>query len=256
MSDQRSARHTTATHPFETDPRLHRLLILADGVFAISLTLLAVQLALPEATKDLRGVALLPALLGSWPKVLGYANSFTIIAIFWQAHHRLFLGVRRFDGVLLWLVFFQLGCIAFVPFPTAVVGEHVGNPVAQEFYYATLLVNGLVWVLLRWYATTSHRLVDRNLSSRTLRRYLRLSLVAPVVSLVVMALIPLGVGRLINPLLLGYLLALFYIALAVADAWEHRRERTEAVEGARVEGAAAKGQRASDKGASSRHFGE
>ena len=246
MSEQDSARPTATTPPFETDPRLHRLLILADGVFAISLTLLAVQLALPEATKDLRGVALLPALLGSWPKVLGYANSFTIIAIFWQAHHRLFLGVRRFDGVLLWLVFLQLGCIAFVPFPTAVVGEHVGNPVAQEFYYATLLVNGLVWVLLRWYATAGYRLVDRELNSSDLRRYMRLSLATPVVFLVVMVSIPLGVGRLINPLLLGYLLALGYIALAAADAWEQVRERSERVEGAVPDGTAAKGQRANN----------
>ena len=250
MSEQDdSARPTTATSPFETDPRLHRLLILADGVFAISLTLLAVQLALPEATKDLRGVALLPALLGSWPKVLGYANSFTIIAIFWQAHHRLFLGVRRFDGILMWLVFFQLGCIAFVPFPTAVVGEHVGNPVAQEFYYATLLVNGLVWVLLRWYATAGYRLVDRELNSSDLRRYMRLSLAAPVVFLVVMVAIPLGVGRLINPLLLGYLLALGYIALAAADTWKQMRERSERAEGALPEGTPAKEQRAHDEDA-------
>ena len=256
VSEQDSARGTSVTHPFETDPRLHRLLILSDGVFAIALTLLAVQLALPEATKDVRGAALLPALLGAWPKVLGYLTSFTVIAIFWQAHHRLFLQVRRYDGILMWLVFLQLGCIAFIPFPTAVVGEHVGNPVAQEFYYATLLVSGLVWVLLRWYATAGHRLVDRGLSSRDLRGYLRLSLVAPVVLLVVMALIPLGIGRLINPLLLGYLLELVYIALAVADAWEHRGGRTEALEGARVEGVAAKGRGANEKDASSRHSSE
>ena len=257
MSEQEdSARGTSATHPFETDPRLHRLLILSDGVFAIALTLLAVQLALPEATKDVRGAALLPALLGAWPKVLGYLTSFTVIAIFWQAHQRLFLQVRRYDGILLWLVFLQLGSIAFIPFPTAVVGEHVGNPVAQEFYYATLLVSGLVWVLLRWYATAGHRLVDRGLSSRDLRGYLRLSLVAPVVLLVVMALIPLGIGRLINPLLLGYLLELVYIALAVAEEWEHRGGRTEALEGARVEGVAAKGRGANEKDASSRHSSE
>ena len=247
MSEQDSARPTTATLPFETDPRLHRLLILADGVFAISLTLLAVQLALPEGSQDLRGEALLPALLATWPRVLAYANSFAVIAIFWQAHHRLFLQVRRFDGILLWLVFLQLGCIGFIPFPTAVIGEHGTNPVAQQFYFGTLLVSSLAWVLLRWYATAGHRLVGEDLSSRDLRRYLRLSLLAPVIFLVVMALIPLGVGRLINPLLLGYLLALVYIALAVTDTWEQRRERTEAAEGARVEGAAAKEQRASDE---------
>src|ERR671939_1894780 len=159
----------TVNTPFpERDSRLDRLLALADGVFAISLTLLAIELALPEAAADLHGQALLSALLGMWPKLLSYVTSFTMIAVFWQAHHRLFLQVRRYDGILLWLVFLQLGCIAFFPFPTAVVGEHVGNPVAQEFYYATLLVNGLVWALVRWYATAGHRLGARNLSSRDL----------------------------------------------------------------------------------------
>jgi uncharacterized membrane protein len=248
---EHDARTTAAAPASERDPRLERLLAVADGVYAIALTLLAVELALPASAADLRGDALLPALLESWPKVLGYANSFTAIAIFWQAHHRLFLQVRRFDGTLLWLVFLQLGCVAFIPFPTAVIGEHVGNPVAQEFYFGTLLVNGLAWVLLRWYATAGHRLVSPDLSSRDLRLYLRLSLAAPVVFLVLMALIVLGAGRLINPLLLGYLLALGYIAFAGANTWEQRREGSEAAEGARSEGAPAKEQRANDEDANS-----
>jgi uncharacterized membrane protein len=128
MTDQDSARGTIITSPSGTHPRLDRLLILSDSVYAIALTLLAIELALPESTRDLRGDALLPALLESWPKVLSYASSFTVIAIFWQAHHRLFLEVQRFDGILLWLVFLQLGCIGFIRFPTGVIGEHVGNP--------------------------------------------------------------------------------------------------------------------------------
>jgi uncharacterized membrane protein len=252
LTDQDSAQGTTATSSSGTDPRLHRLLFLSDGVYAIALTLLAIELALPESTRDLRGVALLPALLESWPKVLDYANSFTAIAIFWQAHHRLFLEVQRFDGILLWLVFLQLGCIAFILFPTAVIGEHVDNPVAQEFYFGTLLVNGLVWVLLRWYATAGHRLVSPDESSRDLRLYLLRSLAAPVVFLMLMALVALGLNRLINPLVLAYLLALGYIALAGRlNTWEQRREVSEAAEGARPEDAPAKEQRANDEDANS-----
>ena len=63
---------------------------------------------------------------------------------------------------------------------------------AQEFYFGTLLVNGLVWVLFRWYATANHRLVSPDESSRDLRLYLRVSLVAPVVFLILMALVALG----------------------------------------------------------------
>jgi uncharacterized membrane protein len=170
--------------------------------------------------------------------VLAYINSFTVIAIFWQAHHRLFLQVQRFDGILLWLVFLQLGCIGFIPFPTAVIGAHVSNPVAQQFYLGTLLVTGLAWVLLRWYATAGHRLVSPDLSSRDLRFYLRNSVAAPVVFITLMALTALGVGRLINPLLVTYFLALVYIALSGHRyTWEERREVFEAVEGASPESA-------------------
>jgi uncharacterized membrane protein len=168
--------------------------------------------------------------------VLAYLNSFTVIAIFWQAHHRLFLQVRRFDGILLWLVFLQLGCIGFVPFPTVVIGERGTNSVAQQFYFGSLLVAGLAWVLLRWYATAGHRLASPDLSSRDLQLYLRNSLAAPVVFITLMALTALGVGRLINPLLVTYFLALCYIALSSRRyTWEQRREVFEAVEGANPE---------------------
>src|ERR671933_1264703 len=213
----------TVNTPFpERDSRLDRLLALADGVFAISLTLLAIELALPEAAADLHGQALLSALLGVWPKLLSYVTSFTMIAVFWQAHHRLFLQVRRFDGVLLWLVFLQLLSIAFLPFPTAVVGEHVGDPVAEEFYFGTLLLISLDWSALRWYATAGHRLVSLELSPHDLRRYLRISLVAPVTFLILMVLIPMGLGQLIEPLLLGYLIALFYVVFSIHD-WRPSR---------------------------------
>jgi hypothetical protein len=79
-----------------------------------------------------------------------------------------------------------------------------------------------------------------NITAYRYRRYLRLSLAAPLIFVVVMVAITLGVGRLIKPLLLGYLLALGYIALAAADTWEQRRERSERAEGALPEGTLAK----------------
>ena len=62
------------------DSRLERLLFLSDGVYAIALTLLAVELVLPESAVDLHGRDLLESLLGSWPKVLAFLTSFTITA--------------------------------------------------------------------------------------------------------------------------------------------------------------------------------
>jgi uncharacterized membrane protein len=133
----------------ERDPRLDRLFALTDGVHAIALTLLAIELAFPESSEHLHGEALLESILGTWPKVLSFLTSFTLIAIFWHGNHRAFHYLRRFDGRrLAYLMLLQLLCIAFIPFPTAVVGEHVSDPVAQEFYFSAILVTGLATMAL------------------------------------------------------------------------------------------------------------
>jgi uncharacterized membrane protein len=130
----------------------------------------------------------------------------------------------------------QLRCLAFIPFPTTVIGQHVGNPVAQQFYFGTLFVNGVVGVVLRWYATAGHRLVSPSLRSQDLRLHLRLSLAAPMVFLLMMILIATGVGRLINPLImLGYLVALGYIVFAGHDPGTQRQERSETLGAAGLE---------------------
>jgi len=204
----------------ELDLRLHRLLFVADGVYAIAVTLLAVELVLPEAAADLHGRDLLGSLLESWPRVLAFLTSFVFIANFWVGHNMLFYQVRRFDGGLMWLALLQLLCIAFLPFPTSVVGEHISDPVAQQFYLASLLVTGLVMWALWWYMSSGRRLVDPDLSPREIRRHHLLSSGAPLSTLALMVLVGLGVGRLINPLLLAYLVALGYVVLGVFEGRE------------------------------------
>ena len=201
----------------EQDPRLHRLLFLSDGVYAIALTLLAVELVLPETAADLHGGALLDSLLESWPKVLAFLTSFTVIANFWVGHNVFFQHVRRFDGGLMWLALLQLLCVAFIPFPTSVIGGHISDPVAQQFYFATLLFAGLVMAALWWYMNSGRRLVDPDLSPRFVRRTHIISAVLPITLLILMAIVASGVGRLINPLLLFALATLCFIALGVLE---------------------------------------
>jgi uncharacterized membrane protein len=210
----------------QRDPRLDRLFALIDGVYAIALTLLAVELVLPQASEHLHGETLLQSILASWPKMLGFLTSFTIIALFWHGHHRAFHYLRRFDGRLDWLTFVQLLSIVFIPFPTAILGEHVSDPVAQEFYFGTILVSGLVTMALWWYVSSEHRLVDVELSSEVIRRFHLTLLTGPVAfSMLMMVLIGVGIGRLINPLVLGYLLMVGYILLGVFERWEPRSEQ-------------------------------
>ncbi len=119
----------------------------------------------------------------------------------------------------------QLLCIAFIPFPTAVVGEHVSDPVAQQFYFGAILVTGLATLALWWYVSSEPRLVDPELNPRVIRRFHLNTLAGPVAfSILMMVLITVGIGRLINPLMLGYLSMLGYILLGVFERWEPRLE--------------------------------
>jgi uncharacterized membrane protein len=201
----------------ELDPRLHRLIVLADGIYAIAMTLLAIDLFLPEATSQLGGQELFTSLVDRWPEVLGFVTSFTFIANFWVGHMMLFHVVRRFDGALMWLALLQMMCIAFMPFPTSVVSKHTSDRVANLFYFGTVFVTGLVMELLWVYMTGHHRLVDRSLSREMIRRVHVISLSVPAAVLVLMALIALGIGQIVTPLILGYFVAFAYVVLGIKE---------------------------------------
>jgi uncharacterized membrane protein len=210
----------------ERDSRLERLIFLSDGVYAIALTLLAIELVLPEsADRDL-----LKSLLESWPKVLAFITSFTVIANFWVGHNVLFQHVRRFDGGLMWLALLQLLCVAFIPFPTSVIGGHISDPVAQQFYFATLLVTGLVMEALWWYMTSRRRLLKPDMSPQFVRRTHLISAILPVTILILMALVAVGIGHLINPLLLFAFATLCFIVLGILE-WREEDEEPEDAEG-------------------------
>lgn len=186
-------------------------------MYAIALTLLAVDLILPESTADRHGGELLISLLENWPQLLAFLTSFTVIANFWVGHLVLFQHVRRFDGGLMWLALLQLLCIAFIPFPTSVIGEHVGDPVAQQLYFGTLFVTGLVMVALWRYMNSGRPLVHPALSPEFVRRTTMISLTIPATFLTFMVLVALGIGRIINPLVLSYMVALLFIALGILE---------------------------------------
>lgn len=131
---------------------LERLIFFSDAVFAIAITLLALDIRLPENLPHTASDSELLAALGSLgPKYFGYVVSFVVIGVFWIGHHRLFRYVGRYNSVLLLLNLLLLLFIAFIPFPTALVGTY-GNRVALIVYALTLAATGLTATALRWYA--------------------------------------------------------------------------------------------------------
>ncbi|MDQ0942481.1 TMEM175 family protein [Streptomyces sp. V1I1] len=98
-----------------------RLLALSDGVFAIAMTLLALDLTLP-AGLDPAGFE--HALGDVMPNVWAYALSFLVIAAFWRGHHQIFRYVREVDGTVIRLGLLSLGLVALMPFPTTLLAEY------------------------------------------------------------------------------------------------------------------------------------
>jgi len=148
---------------------LERLIFFSDAVFAIAITLLALDLRLPGGGESPSNAQLLAQLLGLWPKYLAYLVSFLAIGTFWLGHHRRFRFIRRYDRGLLTLNILFLMVIAFVPFPTSVISES-GNRTATIFYALTMILGGLMLAALWWHASWHNRLTDPGLDARQARR--------------------------------------------------------------------------------------
>jgi uncharacterized membrane protein len=98
----------------------------SDGVMAIAITLLVLDLKLPTTTDVSKG-GLLDALLVRWPTYAAYLAAFLTIGIIWLNHHTLIAKIGRFDARLHWLNLVLLLGVATLPFPTSLVAEYVGN---------------------------------------------------------------------------------------------------------------------------------
>lgn len=175
-------RRQRSTAVFDDEIGLERLVLFSDAVFAIAITLLALEIRLPVEATNLTDRQLFTDLLAIWPKYLSFVISFLVIGNFWIAHHRRFALIKRYDRRLLLLNLLVLMAIAFIPFPTSVISEN-GNRTATIFYALTITVTGLLSALLWWYAAWENRLVDLSVDKREARRNLLSILTTPAVFL-------------------------------------------------------------------------
>lgn len=162
---------------------LERIIFFSDAVFAIAITLLALELRVPDLPMD-QAAAQLPTLFVEMtPKFLSYVLSFLIIGSYWITHHRDFQIIQHYDRRLIWINLLLLMFVAFLPFPTAMLGNYPATQFTVTFYAASLAALGFVNALLWWYASRNHRLVDPALESQRITLITRRSLIAPFVFL-------------------------------------------------------------------------
>jgi uncharacterized membrane protein len=141
-----------------------RLETFSDGVLAIAATLLVISV-----TVDARGGALGHALGHSWPKYAAYGVSFVTIGIWWVNHHAFLEMLGRSDRRFLFANIAFLGCIAFLPFPTGLVAEHLrdGGVRAAALAYGLTMTAAAVCFAGSWlYASKGRRLIRDSVEQR------------------------------------------------------------------------------------------
>ncbi|MCC7009731.1 MAG: DUF1211 domain-containing protein [Acidobacteria bacterium] len=120
-----------------------RIEAFSDGVFAIAITLLILDIRVPRppadeaAAFDLGG-----ALLHLWPSLLAFVMSFAIVLVMWVNHHRIFTVVRRSDDAFLFWNGLLLMAVTFVPFPTALLAEYMGEGTHEQLRLAAIVYSG------------------------------------------------------------------------------------------------------------------
>ncbi len=129
------ARARVAKHREQNEVEFSRIVAFSDGVFAIAITLLVLQLEVPEGV---RHHDLTQALLEQWQDVFAYGLSFAVIGRFWVVHHRFFGDVTGFDEQMIRLNLFYLAWVVLIPFSSAVLGDHGGDEAAVILYSINL----------------------------------------------------------------------------------------------------------------------
>ena len=133
----------------EHESEFARIVAFTDGVLAIAITLLVLNLDVPELPDS--ELSELPArLLDLWPQLLAYALSFAVVGRFWLIHHRFFGGLARFDDRLMNFNLLYLALLVLVPFTTEVLGTYGDQSISVAAYASVLGAAALVnWTMIR-----------------------------------------------------------------------------------------------------------
>jgi uncharacterized membrane protein len=131
--------------------RLNRIEAFTDGVFAIIVTLLVLELKVPALHNPRSAGELAGRLIELLPQFLSWLISFVIVCKFWLNHHHIFGLARHADYSLVWLNVIFLMCQSFIPFPTALMGEHATNPLAVSFFGCVMAINTIAFIAMHRY---------------------------------------------------------------------------------------------------------
>ena len=130
----------------------------SDGVFAIIVTLLVLEIKVPHIEQHDSTDELIKALIGLLPKFISWIISFFTVCVIWVNHHRLFKIFHVFNHGLFWWNAVLLMWCSFIPFPTAVLGDYPNNQTAVLLYGIVMMLMALTFSLMRIYVSNKKSL--------------------------------------------------------------------------------------------------
>jgi len=166
-----------------------RVAFFSDAVFAIAITLLIIDVRVPALPEDATADQLLKALGSTVPAVFAYALSFATIGLYWLSHWRRYRFIARVDERVVGLNLVLLGLVAFIPFPTSVIGEH-GDLVPAVVLYALAQAAAGIAGTLTWIDVWRRGLTVPGLSQTEARLTALRGFSVPVVMLGTLPLLP------------------------------------------------------------------
>ena len=149
-----------------------RIEALSDGIFAIVMTLLILEIRVPNLPPNSPNVEVAPALFALWPKFASYLVTFVSLGFFWVGHHIMYHAIRRADRTLLWLNICFFMFVSLLPFSTSVLNAFPQAFVAPFFFGANLAIIG--WMLFfQWQYANSQPDMVANFVSVEYRKSVR-----------------------------------------------------------------------------------
>ncbi len=144
----------------------NRLETLVDGVFAIAMTLLVLDIKLPDMVSIANPQDLYYQLFQLSPRIIGFGLTFIVLAMFWVGHHTEFRFIKKLDHKLIWLNMFYLLFVSLLPFSAALLGRFIDNEAAVIIYGAHLMIMVLIHYFMWNHATQHAGLVVENIDPR------------------------------------------------------------------------------------------
>lgn len=213
--------------------QLERMILFSDAIFAIAITLLVIEIKIPDIHENVSDAALLKALFHLMPKFAGFLISFMLIGMYWTVHHRMFGFVTNYNRKLLVLNLAFLFFIVLMPFSTGFYGEYAGPELFEKqlkvpmtFYVLNFCCAGIFnYILWRYISNPKNGLMDQPIDPMTLKMAKLRSFIVPLIFLCM-----LPVAYLINVIIAVYIPLLIPVTTRIMTRYYKKKLKSTPVQ--------------------------